>query len=109
MGKKIVSFGIDDSIGYVEATCIIKYEDVEILTDEFETPYDYEVLINFDEETEDIHSIDVNGADRLLKVIDNEDCLPDAGLLDYKNEELDLNLKDVTLRELYKEVLNKVL
>jgi len=109
MGRKIVGFSIEDSIGYVEATCVLKYDDVELVTDEFETPYDYQVLIDIDEETEEIHSLGVDGADKLLKVIDNEDCLPDVGLLDYKDDDLGLDLKDVTLRELYKNVLNKVL
>lgn len=31
------------------------------------------------------------------------------GLLDYEYNELNLNLKDVTLKELLKEVLNKIL
>jgi len=109
MGQKIIGVSLQNDIGIFESTCLIKYDDVDIVTDEFETPYDYEVLLNLDEANNSIQSIEINGADRLLKVIDNEDCLPNVGLLDYKDDELNLDLKEVTLRELYKEVLNRVL
>lgn len=109
MGKRIVAFSADDSIGYLETCCLIKYENVSLVTDEFETPYNYEVLLNIAEDTDEIHSIEVNYAENLLNYIDKDDCLPDVGLLDYENEELKLDLKDVTLRELYKKILNQVL
>lgn len=111
MGQKIIGFSIDNSVGYIEAACLLRYEDVEIETDLFETPYkNYEILINRDRlNPAEIQSIEVNGADKLLEVIENEDCLPDVGLLDYEDEELDVDVKDVTLREVYKIVLNKVL
>ncbi|WP_194190810.1 hypothetical protein [Clostridium chrysemydis] len=109
MGKQIFGFSVEDSVGYIEATCIIERK--PNVLDEFVTPYEgFEVLIDVDEETEEnIYAVAVNGADKLLKVIDKEDCLPDVGLLDYENNDLKLNLKDVTLRQLYKEVLIKVL
>lgn len=109
MGQKIIGIALQNDIGIFESTCLIKYDDVEIVTDEFETPYDYEVLMNMDEDNNSIQSIEINGVDRLFKVIDKEDCLPDIGLLNYKDDGLGLDLKDVTLRELYKNVLDKVL
>lgn len=61
-------------------------------------------------ETESIPDvIEIKGLKQLYDVIDNEDCLPDVGLLDFEDKELGLTLRDVTLRELYKEVLKKVL
>ena len=111
MGTKVIGFSIDDSVGYLEAACLLRYEDVSIVTSLFEVPYKgYEVLINQNRlKPSEVHSIEVNGADKLLEVIENEDCLPNVGLLDYEDEELDVNVKNVTLRELYEIVLNKVL
>ena len=60
-------------------------------------------------ETDDLASIEILDLKKVYKNIDKEECLPDVGLLDYKDDELALDLKDVTLRELYKEVLKKVL
>lgn len=108
-GKKVIGFSVDDSIGYIEATCVLEHNGTNIVTDEFHTLYNYQVLVDIDENTEIVQSVGVDGADRLLDVIDKEDCLPDIGLLDYENKDLGLNLKDITLRELYKEVLKKVL
>lgn len=109
MARKIVGFSVENSVGYIEATCVIERKPTVV--DEFETPYEgFEVLIDVDEETEEkIYGVAVNGADKLLKVIDKEGCLPDVGLLDYENPKLELNLKNVTLKKLYKEILNKVL
>lgn len=109
MGRKVIGFSLENSVGCIEATCAIEYEGKNIVTDEFITPYNYQVVIDIDEDTEIIQSVGVDGADRLFSVIDKEDCLPDVGLLDYKDDDLKLDLKDVTLRELYKNVLNKVL
>lgn len=108
-GEKIIGFSVENLVGYIEVACLIRYEDIEIETDLFEVPYEgYEVLINQNRLNPiEVHSIEVNGADKLLEVIENEDCLPDIGLLDYEDEEF--NVKDVTLREVYKIVLNKVL
>ncbi|MGL4730542.1 MAG: hypothetical protein ACRCW0_03030 [Clostridium sp.] len=109
MGRKIIGFSIDDTIGSIEATCIIERKSTVV--DEFITPYSgFEVQIDVDSETEtEIYGVSVDRADELLKVIDNENCLPDVGLLDYESNDLGLNLKDITLRQLYKEVLIKVL
>lgn len=109
MGKKIIGFSIENTVGYYEANCLIERRSTVV--DEFDTPYEgIEVLVDLDSETEEIIcGITVNGADRLLQFIENEDCLPDVGLLDYKEDELGLDLKDVTLRELYKEILKKIL
>ena len=74
----------------------------------YETP-DYEVLLHYVGETDDLASIEILDLKKVYKNIDKEECLPDVGPLDYKDDELDLELKDVTLRELYKEVLKKVL
>lgn len=111
MGKKVIGISFEDSVGYLEVACLLRYENISIETALFEIPYKgYEVLLNHNRlNPDEIHSIEVNGADKLLDVIDNEDCLPDVGLLDYEDEELHINEKDVTLRELYKIVLNKVL
>lgn len=109
MGQKVIAVSLENDIGILESACLIRYDDVDIITDEFETPYDYEVLLNVDEKNNMVQSVEVNGADRLFNVIDKEDCLPNIGLLDYKDEDLKLDLKNVTLRELYKEVLRKVL
>ena len=111
MGKKIISLSIDKSdIENILESCIILDSNMEIVyVDEFEVPYQVEVLMSTREGMTIPDVIEIEGLSQLYDVIDKEDCLPDVGLLDYKEEELGLNLKDVTLRELYKEVLKKVL
>lgn len=80
MGKKVISLSIDES----DIEGILESRIILKSTNEIAYTDEYEV-------------------------IDNENCLPDIGKLDYKNKELGLDLKDVTLRELYKKVLDKVL
>lgn len=108
MGKKVIGFRVESSFG-IEATCILERKSTVV--EEFKTPYkDFEVQIDVDFETETmIYGVSVIGADKLFNVIDKNDCLPDVGFLDYENKELDIKLKNVTLRELYKEILSIVL
>ena len=78
-------------------------------TDEFEVPYKYTVLTSTRKNEIIPDNIEISDVHELYKVIDKEDCLPDVGLLDYKDDDLGIDLKDVTLRELYKAVLDKAL
>lgn len=111
MGKKVISLSIDESDieGILESCIILESNDEIAYVDEYEVPYQVEVLMSTREGMTIPDVIEIKGLSQLYDVIDKEDCLPDVGLLDYKEEELGLNLKDVTLRELYKEVLKKVL
>lgn len=111
MGKKVISLSIDESDieGILESCIILESNDEIAYVDEYEVPYQVEVLMSTREGMTIPDMIEIKGLSQLYDVIDKEDCLPDVGLLDYKEEELGLNLKNVTLRELYKEVLKKVL
>ncbi|MEG2412576.1 MAG: hypothetical protein RSA29_17135 [Clostridium sp.] len=113
MGKEIISLSIDESdIENVLESCIIlDYNNETAYVDEFEVPYEYEFEVLTSTRKNKIvpDVIEIKGLNGLYKVIDKEDCLPDVGLLDYENKELGLNLTNVTLRELYKAILNKVL
>lgn len=111
MGKKVISLSIDESDieGILESCIILESNDEIAYVDEYEVPYQVEVLMSTRERMTIPDMIEIKGLSQLYDVIDKEDCLPDVGLLDYKEEELGLNLKNVTLRELYKEVLKKVL
>ncbi|WP_027640117.1 hypothetical protein [Clostridium cadaveris] len=111
MGKKVISLSVGESdIESILESCIILDSNDEIAyVDEYEVPYQVEILMSTRKGMNIPDVIEIKGLNQLYDVIDREDCLPDVGLLDYKEEELGLNLKDVTLRELYKEVLNKVL
>lgn len=111
MGKKVISLSIDESDieGILESCIILESNDEIAYVDEYEVPYQVEILISTRKGMIIPDVIEIKGLRQLYDVIDKEDCLPDVGLLDYEEEELGLNLKDVTLRELYKEVLNKVL
>ncbi|MBS5825094.1 MAG: hypothetical protein KID00_14810 [Clostridium argentinense] len=111
MGKKVVSLSIEESdIDGILESCIILHSSNEIAyTDEYEVPYQVEILMSTRKNMDIPDVIEIRGLQQLYSVIDNEDCLPDIGLLNYENEEIGLNLKDVTLRELYKEILDKAL
>lgn len=111
MGKKVISLSMGESdIEGVLESCIILDCSKEIAyVDEFEVPYNFEVFLSTRNNCNIPDVIEIKGLQQLQKVIDEEDCLPDVGLLDYSDDELGINLKDVTLKELYKEVLNKVL
>ena len=67
-------------------------------TTDYEHPYPYDVLYDYDAKTKEIASISIDDADELLKNIDNEDCLPDFGPFEYKG-------KIGTLREILKQAL----
>lgn len=111
MGKKVISLSIDESDieSILESCIILELSDEIAYVDEFEVPYQVEILMSTRKGMIIPDVIEVKGLRQLYDVIDKEDCLPDVGLLDYEEKELGLNLKDVTLRELYKEVLKKVL
>ncbi|MGO5073865.1 hypothetical protein ACTQ4K_07950 [Clostridium sporogenes] len=111
MGKKVISLSIGESdIENIMESCIILNSSNDIAyTDEYEVPYEVEILISNRKGINIPDVIEIKGLKQLYEVIDNEDCLPNVGLLDYEEKELGLNLKNVTLRELYKEVLKKVL
>lgn len=111
MGKKVVSLSVDESdISNVLESCIVlDYNNETAYVDEFEVPYQVEILTSTRDGMDIPDVVEIRGLKQLNEVIDNEDCLPDVGLLDYEEKELGLNFKDVTLRELYKEVLKKVL
>lgn len=76
--------------------------------DEFDVPYPYTVLYNVREGESTPDAIEISNVEELCKVIDKEDCLPDIGLLDYKDDDLGLDLKDKTLREIYKAIFEKI-
>lgn len=109
MGREIVSLSIDKDDDILESCIILDCNNEISYTDEYEVPYQVEILISTRENESIPDVIEIKGLEQLYEVIENEDCLPDVGLLNYKDERLSLDLKDVTLRELYKEVLNKVL
>lgn len=109
MGKKVISLSVDKEDNILESCIILNISEEIAYVDEFEVPYQVEILTST-RETESIPDvIEIKGLKQLYDVIDNEDCLPDVGLLDFEDKELGLTLRDVTLRELYKEVLKKVL
>jgi hypothetical protein len=111
MGKQVDSVAFDHVYdeNILDSCIIFNFNTERHYTDEFEVLYKYTVLTNTRKNETIPDSIEISDVRELKKVIDTKNCLPDVGLLDYKDEELGLDLKDVTLRELYKEVLNKVL
>lgn len=111
MKKKVksLSIGESDIEGIMESCIILNCSDEIAYTDEYEVPYQVEILTSTRENEEIPDVIEIKGLKQLNDVIDNKDCLPDVGLLDYEEKELGLSLKDVTLRELYKEILKKIL
>lgn len=110
MGTRVAYLSIDESLspGVKDSNICINFNTTRNYTDEFEVPYRYEVQTHTRKGETLPDAITIIGIEDLYEVIDNEDCLPDVGLLDYKDEDFKLDLKDVTLRELYKEVLNKL-
>ena len=111
MGKKVISLSIDESDieGILESCIILESNDEIAYVDEYEVPYQVEILMSTRKGMNIPDVIEIKGLNQLYDVIDREDCLPDIGLLDYEEKELGINLKSLTLRELYKEVLKKVL
>lgn len=111
MAKEVVSLSVDKSEipGVLESCIILNSSKERAYVDEFEIPYDFEVFTSTRKKEKLPDVIEIKGLKQLNEVIDKDDCLPDVGLLDYRDDELNLDLKDVTLRQLYKEVLKKVL
>lgn len=111
MGKRVISLSIGESdIEGILESCIILDHSKEIAyVDEFEVPYNFEVLLSTRNNCNIPDVIEIKGLQQLQEVIEEKDCLPDVGLLDYSDDELGVSLKDVTLKELYKEILNKAL
>lgn len=111
MAKRILSLSIDKTEypDILESCIILDSNNKRKYVDEYEVPYQVEILTSTRENEIIPDVIEIRGLKQLYEVIDKEDCLPDIGLLDYKNDELHIDVKDVTLRELYKLVLGKVL
>lgn len=111
MGKKVISLSVDESDieNILESCIILDFNNETAYVDEYEVPYQVEILMSRRKGMSIPDVIEIKGLEQLNDVIDKEDCLPEIGLLDYEEKELGLNLKDVTLRELYKEVLKKIL
>ncbi|MEG1313070.1 MAG: hypothetical protein RSD40_02020 [Bacilli bacterium] len=107
MGRKVLGISLTDDLGYLELTCTFNFNLNTSETEEFETPYNYDVLINREVSNDNIKSIEIQDAEELFKVIDNIDCLPDIGPLDYTDK--NLKLKNISLRDLLKEVSNTLL
>lgn len=109
MGKQINSITFDYSYdNKILDSCItLEFNTERHYTDEYEVPYQVEILMSTGKGMNIPDVIEIKGLKELYDVIEKEDCLPDIGLLDYEEEELGLNIKDVTLRELYKEVLKR--
>ena len=101
--KSLSLIKIKDEI--ISKCCFLNNCD-NLITDGYETS-EYEVLLHYVGETDNLASIEILDVKKVYENIDREDCLPDVGLLDYKDDELALDLREVTLRELYKEVLSK--
>ncbi|MBE6071051.1 MAG: hypothetical protein E7208_03720 [Clostridium butyricum] len=108
MAKIVESLSLVEMNDEIISKCCLSSNNDNLLTDGYETP-EYEILLHYIGETDEIASVEILDLKKVYKNIDKEDCLPDIGLLDYKDEDLGLNLKDVTLRELYKNVLERVL
>lgn len=105
---KIVSISIDDIGSTIASNCNLKVEITKHLTDEYEHPYGHTVLLNYKEGSKELHSVEIIDVQELIRVLDKEDCLPDVGLLNYEDEELGLDLRNKTLREVYKAVFEKI-
>lgn len=101
MGKRIDSIASAKDSDSSTSICNLIYDKSHLTTDEFEVPYEYTVLMHYKDGTNELHGIEILDFEYLIPVIDNQDCLPDIGLLDYGN------MKDKTLREIYKELITK--
>lgn len=105
MGKRISNLTIEKDGDITSSTIIVSYDKKGFVFDDYETNYNYDVLVGYDS-NDDIQCVEINNLNELSKVIDNEDCLPDIGLLDYTDDDLKLDFKDLSLRQLYNEILN---
>ncbi|MGL4913129.1 MAG: hypothetical protein ACRC3Y_11950 [Romboutsia sp.] len=86
-------------------TCTFMFNTNRAFVDEVEIPskYKYEILECREERTDNLKALIVIYAEELSKVIDNEDSVPEIGLVSYKDDILDL--KDVSIREVFKKIL----
>ena len=109
MGREVISLSVDNVNGIKESCIVLQCSNEISYTEEYEVPYKIEILVNIRKNKSIPDTIEIIGLEELLKNINNKDCLPDVGLLNYKNNELELELENVTLRELYKSVLEKIL
>lgn len=109
MGNKVISLSVDKDDDILESCIILNINEEIAYVDEFEVPYQVEILTSTRENQSIPDVIEIKGLKQLYDVINNEDCLPNVGLLDFEDKELGLTLRDVTLRELYKAVLKKIL
>ncbi|WP_321994389.1 hypothetical protein [Clostridium butyricum] len=111
MGKQVDSIVFDHvySDKILDSCITLDFNTQRKYVDEFEVPYKYTVLTSTRKNKELPDSVEISDVHELYKNIDKEDCLPDVGLLDYRDDELGIDLKNVTLREVYKIVLNKKL
>lgn len=111
MGKQVDSIVFDHvySKDILDSCVTLDFNTQRKYVDEFEVPYKYTVLYSIRKNEILPDNIEISDVNELYKNIDKDDCLPDVGLLDYKDDDLGLDLKDVTLRELYKAVLEKEL
>lgn len=110
MAKRILSLSIEETEypDIIESCIILDSNNKRKYVDEFEVPYQVEIITSTRENESMPDIIEIRGIKQLYQVIDKEDCLPDIGLLDYEDEELGIDIKSVTLRELYKIILEKV-
>jgi hypothetical protein len=108
MGKDIKKILISKYDEHITFHFLMEYKGGETETDEFDHPYKYEVLYNVDENTEEIESLTITGVENLIEVMDKDDCLPDIGLINCKDEELNIDIKNVTLKELLKEIFKNM-
>jgi hypothetical protein len=95
MGKPINYIVIDGNVSNCHLNNV--YKGLE--TDGYEAPYGYDVLMHYNGSSNELCCIEILDLDLVAKVIDNDDCLPDVGLLDYGD------MKDRTLREIYKSLI----
>ncbi len=108
MAKVVESLSLNELDDEIISKCCLRSDCDNLETDAYETP-EYEVLLHYVGASNELASIEILDLKKVYKNIDKEDCLPDIGLLNYKDDDLGLDLKDVTLRELYKNVLDKAL
>lgn len=109
MAKEIIDISFDNSLGYLVMTCDFIINTNRAFVDEIEIPekYKYEILECREAKTDNLKTIIVNYADELFKAITNADSVPDIGLVNYKDNKI--NLENVTLREVLEKVLSSEL
>ena len=86
MGRKVISLSINNEDLIVESCVILQLSKEIAYVDEFEVPYQVEILTSTRENELIPDVIEIRGLKQLYEVIDKEDCLPDVGVLDYKDD-----------------------